>query len=445
MSSLKRGDRMVPFMPRFLAPTETLYSLCSRYAHLTGNPDSQPISRALLGHRRASCLHAMPAGLGHLCEISVGLVVLDADLLRRRSGLAALWPFLDQRKRQSLLEQAASPPLKGTRQPSGLQWNVLPKTVFLRHCSHCLRKDLQETGVPIWRNEHQLPGVWICLEHRTRLSAVEVPAGCNRWALPGNQRSVETAVSIDCSPELANLAKAMSWISEKDSLSSVELSVMVRGRLAIAGFSRTDITIADEDLARFNVSQIMPLTAAGCPDLKNLPRDPRWIREVLADRRALHPAKWGVLIATSGDCEFNALDRDLREAQTRVSPMSLPGTARTRRTRAPDRLYEALQKHRLLSDACSACLMTLSEGRAWMRRDGELQMAWSAAKIARRREHSRSAVLNYLKDHPTALRSELIHRCGRHVRWLFLHDLAWIEGVLPRALGHLASQRELGL
>ncbi|WP_431104999.1 TniQ family protein [Roseateles noduli] len=432
-------------MPRFLAPTETLFSLCSRYAHLTGNPDSQPLSRALLGHRRASCLHEMPAGLGHLSQVSLGLVMLDADLLRRRSGLAALWPFLDRRKRQSLLEQAASPPIRGTRQPGGFQWNVLPKAVFLRHCPHCLLNDLEEKGAPIWRNEHQLPGVWICLKHGTPLSALKVLEGRNCWALPGMKGSVATELAIEYSPELAGLAKAMTWISGKDALSSVDLSVMVRGRLAAAGFSKTDITITDTDLTRFNEHRVMPLTEAGSPELKNLPTDPRWIREVLADRRALHPAKWGVLLATSGDCERGVLDRDLREAQLRVAPMALPGTTRARRTRAPDRLYEALQMHELLADACSACAMSLNEARAWLRRDGELQTSWNAAKVVKRRELSRAAVLTYVKEHPTALRSELVQRCGRHVRWLLLHDLAWVEGVLPDAVQHLAHQRTLGL
>jgi hypothetical protein len=220
---------------------------------------------------------------------------------------------------------------------------------------------------------------------------------------------------------------------------------MVRSRLARAGFATTDIVATDSDLARFNQARVRLLTKCGVPQLAGLPDDPRWIREVLADRRALHPAKWGVLLAASGDCSFESLSQDLQEATARVGLQTLDGPSKSRRTRAPDRLYEALTFHQLLADACDACGMSVDEGRRWLRRDPVLGPVWRKAKEARRKTESRLAVLAYLEANPNALRSEVYLRTGGHVRWLLVHDRVWIDGVLPAAIPHLAKQRVLDL
>lgn len=444
MNPVSSSPPRLSFMPRFFGPTETLFSLCARYALLSGKRASKPSSCVLLGHRRASSLHDMPVGLGHLHEVSEGLVNPTLDLLRTRTGLAAVWPFTDSSWQARVLVQAIAQPKKGGQQPPGLRWNVLPSSIYLRHCEHCLAIDIAETGAPIWRNEHQLPGVWVCLAHNALLTALEVPADDNLWALPGIDAPKGRLVRAADLERAAELARAVSWISAQSSLTTTTMSALVRNRLAQTGFATTDITATDADLNRFN--EVRVLGMRGCvPPLTGLPSDSRWIREVLADKRALHPAKWGVLLAASGDCAVKSLDRDLREAQARVTHQALPGASRARRLRAPDRLYEALKVHQFKADASAACGMSVGEADRWLRRDPALKQAWREAKHDKRKADSRVAVLQYLSANPGALRSEVYLQPGGHVRWLLENDRCWIESVLPRAVPHLAKQGSLEL
>lgn len=433
-------------LPSPASETETLFSICARYHRLSGRSDSKSTAVELLGHRRASCLHDFPVGLGHLEQVSRGAIRPSLELLKQRTALAAVWPFTDQGWQDKVLRQATLPPTKGVQQAPGMRWNVLTNRIFLRHCADCLDEDLRK-GVPIWRNEHQWSGVWACLRHGTPLASLDLRAGSNEWALPSEPAS--TRRSQDLSKEgftlLLNLARAAVWLSSKAKLSSPALGVMVRSRLAETGFGTTDITTSNADLNRFNELRVLRLLATGTAQFASLPRDARWIRELLIDRRASHPTKWAIVLGSSGPCDVAALDWEYSEAASRLTAHGLTGIPTARRSRAPKRLYEALRFHHLLSDACKACEMARDEAERWVRRDKALQVAWHEAKLARRKVESRLAVLAFREANPTALRSDFFRKCGSHVRWLQINDRAWVDAVLPAPVAHLSPQRRLDL
>lgn len=432
-------------LPSPAADSETLFSIVARYHHLSGRPDSNSTAIELLGHRRASSLHDFPVGLGYLEQVSGGAVRASLELLKNRTALAVVWPFTDQAWQDKVLREATLPPTRGVQQPPGFRWNVLTNRIFLRHCPDCLDEDLVMRGVPIWRNQHQWPGVWACLTHGAPLTSRDLRAGSNLLTLPSNLGPTgrSQAMSVDKLVNLMDLARAVTWLTSKPKLSSPALAVMVRSRLACTGFASTDITTPDADLIRFNASRVLRLSAAGPAQLAELPRDARWLREVLVNRRAAHPTKWAILLSSSGPSDASTLEQEYAEAAGRLTEHSLAGVPTARRSRAPERLYEALRFHHLLADACNACEMSMDEAQRWIRRDKALQVVWHEAKVARRKAESRLAVLAFHDANPSALRSEYFQRCGPHVRWLQLNDRAWIDAVLPAPVTHLARQKAL--
>ncbi|WP_457334907.1 hypothetical protein [Rhizobacter sp. P5_C2] len=433
-------------LPSPASETETLFSICARYHRLSGRSDSKSTAVELLGHRRASSLHDFPVGLGHLEQVSGGAIRPTLELLRQRTVLAAVWPFTDRGWQDKVLRQSTLAPTKGVQQAPGMRWNALPNRIFLRHCRDCLDEDLRK-GVPVWRNEQQWPGMWACLRHSAPLASLDLRAGSNEWALPSEPAS--TRRSHDLSKEsltiLLNLARAVVWLSSKKTLSVPALGVLVRSRLAQTGFAITDITTTSADLNRFNELRVLRLVATGAAHFVSLPHDARWIREVLVDRRASHPTKWAILLSSSGPCDSVSLDAEYAEAAGRVTVHGLTGIPAARRSRAPQRLYEALRFHHLLADACKACDMTRDEAERWVRRDKALHEMWREAKLARRKAESRLAVLAFREANPNALRSDYFQKCGPHARWLQLNDKSWIEANLPTGAAYLSPQRRLDL
>lgn len=435
----------VAFLPRFAAESESLFSLCSRAHLLSGNSRFQATTMVLLGHRRAASLHTLPVGLGHLEGASGGLIKPSLDLLRARTGLAAFLPFGSASWRANLLQKATLGAVRSGKPVVGLRWSGLSDSVYLRHCAHCLAEDLEDPGIPIWRNEHQLPCVWICPKHGVALDWSEQRLGANRWSLPGPQRSSHCAVELSGAgfAALARAADATTWIASMAKLDSFVLRAMLRSRLAQTGFGTSDLVVSAEDLVRLADTQVRVLRESGRPQFQALPLDARWIRETLNDRRASHPARWSILLSASGDCGASQLMHEYREALSRIAETRLVGRPRARRARAPDRLYEAAQHHRRMRDLAAACSMTQGEVERWLRRDAALHEAWRAANRARRRAEARIAVLTYLQTRPGAFRSEVIRACCSHARWLLVHDETWIESVLPAAWSRASRQASI--
>jgi hypothetical protein len=431
--------RLKPPLP--LDEEETLYSIGSRYHLLSGSRSDRRSALDLLGHRRGRCLHEVPVGLNHLEKVSQGRLTLSEALLRQRTVLAAFLPFSDDRARARILSICAGGASHDSIRRSGFQWREIPRTRYLRLCPECLVDDERLRGTVFWRNQHQLPGVWACTRHGVTLRAITLEASQNSWVRP--DLSIAT---ISPSPAAAHpggalfrVAESIGWLASKSRVSIDALRVMVRSRLAGAGFARSDVTVSANELERFHMSTLQPMAELGVPQLSSI-GDAGWVRPALVDRRASHPLKWALLLAATGPTDRPSMERSYEEAESRVPQLVLAEESTPRRTRAPDRLYLALSEQTLLSDASRAAAMSMGEAQRWLRRDRELGIAWRAAKIDRRRTSARSAVLAYLTSHPQALRSAVIKDCGSDVRWLQQQDTVWIEAVLPKPVAHLDKQ-----
>jgi hypothetical protein len=91
------------FFPRPL-PNETIYSICARFTAANSLPDNKA-SMYLLGHRRGGFHHELPHGLCRLEYVSDGELQATQDLIRTRSVLSCILPFMSAQGRRNMLEK----------------------------------------------------------------------------------------------------------------------------------------------------------------------------------------------------------------------------------------------------------------------------------------------------------------------------------------------------
>lgn len=151
-------------------PDETLFSLASRYHRLSGNRDARTTCLQLFGNGRASTSHDFPSGLKQFESRTRGKLGTIESILHEHTVLPYYLRF-----RCSDLEDYAIETLGGSNRGEiksrlGMLASGVGANNPLKTCRLCLEEDKAKYGVSYWHRSHQLPGSWICLEHRIFLN-----------------------------------------------------------------------------------------------------------------------------------------------------------------------------------------------------------------------------------------------------------------------------------
>ncbi len=159
----------VPLLPHFPRPLpdELLFSvLCRLLERLDYTPRQ---FRRLLGFSATSSFNPLfPLPIRRLLTYIPRDFISEEELVRNNSILPFLKPFVLPRYYAGLLQRTLHeiPLTKKIRNPRKA------KIPFLKFCPHCAAEDRSNYGMPYLRRTHQVPGVEICLKHRTLLSQV---------------------------------------------------------------------------------------------------------------------------------------------------------------------------------------------------------------------------------------------------------------------------------
>lgn len=150
-------------------PDETIFSLASRYHVLSGNANSASTCLALYGHARQGSFHDVPARVGHLCDVFDGQLGVPETVIRERSIASFFYPFLDHGESTAWTQSMSEASATTFKVRLGLPSSQFGASFPLKACAECASEDLDRHGVAYWHNDHQFPGVWICLRHRLPL------------------------------------------------------------------------------------------------------------------------------------------------------------------------------------------------------------------------------------------------------------------------------------
>ena len=305
------NQRLLNFFPT-IREDESIYSICARFHQLSGYLRPEVTSNLLLGHCHGGTRQDMQVGLAHLLQVSGGAFESIPEMLRTRTVLRAYLPLMSSLRRAAIIRTCSQPwSVDTTRATAGLTWNKVTTYHELRICTECADRQRRELGSCYWLNSHQLPGVWVCLEHGGSLSVVprrgrrirEWISAENAWSTL-NHGSINP-VSLN---RFRQLAACVNWIGSNESLTFEVLAAMIRSRLRLAGFARSDVKMTTAELERLNSAEISPLVSSGAPHFAAL-GNPVWISSSLKDRLTAHPVKLAALLSIAGECNFRQSDQ----------------------------------------------------------------------------------------------------------------------------------------
>jgi hypothetical protein len=424
----------LPFFPA-LEKDESLYSICARFHRLSGYRDSEITSELMFGYRNGGARQENSLALWHLAEATGRVIPPTEKTIRERTVLRSYLPFMRPVQRQVVLRNLLTPQTEPlNRAKAGLTWNAVTVTHELRACPECVDQQLREIGFAYWRTSHQLPGVWVCTEHKQPLWAQRRRGPRNlAWIDVHSAHLSPTplATSVESLRQLTRLADCLAWLANRSTIDLDALAALVRFRLHQGGCTQSEVKLSDDEqrdlLNAFRAAYVL----TGIDHLGFLD-SPKWLHLTLRDKRAAHPVRWAVMLAATGSTSPAELTVQYDEALCRLPELELfDERLAPRLARAPSSLYTVFADPVSLAEAAKRTRMPLPHVHAWMRRDAGL--------VQHRREASatvkfRAALLTIqgaVAATPAAKRSEIIARCLWAVRWLEANAPDELNKALP--------------
>ena len=426
---------------------ETVYSACARYHDRSGYFNSEATSELLLGHQRGGSHIDTLVGVNHLQVATSNAFEPLEILLRERTVLAAYLPLMTGTRRSSIMNVCANAlDSETTRARTGLTWNEVTTDHELRHCPSCADQQRSELGYSFWRTPHQLPGVWVCLEHGGTLSYVPKRGKRNMNWLSAERawpRLLHGRVRSEFTERLIRVAACIYWIASNTSINSDVLDAMIRTRFKRAGRIRNEIKVTDTELESLQSQDIAPLIESGASHFKGL-SNPIWIRQTIRDRRTAHPVKWAVLLSLYGDCSLSSLAVEHYIALSRLPQIDMfDELSAPRRSKAPEYLYNVMNRPISVREAAVESGMRYSEVSCWLKRDIDLVKHWRNSGYHVKLQAAKFTIEGAIRNSPDAFRSIIINQCLWAVRWLEVHDPNLLKKILPPSIQKFDRQLRL--
>ncbi|MCL8300869.1 MULTISPECIES: TnsD family Tn7-like transposition protein [Pseudomonas putida group] len=319
-------------------PDETLHSVLSRYARLSGGSSRKA---AFAGERAAASFTqnvAFPSRLGDLVgALPRGACFSVSQIISRHTLLPYFAPFLtsDQLRQaqESMAGDGKSLMLKLGINASRIEW-----AARVRFCSECVDEDIRRVGASYWHRVHQLPGVLVCPHHGTLLKVVE-PGWSSRNSrqlnLPDDDCVQAHAIQLGAAEETLSTLRQIALSSQQllnlepcSLLAGVVRASLLQGAADLAlttgATNRLNLRRLGTHMATFFKS--LPAaweysTLSECPAV--LPST--WVTKLLRQPRGTHhPLKWIVLasaLKVDLSC-FPRVDKSSLPTRKRSSPFA---------------------------------------------------------------------------------------------------------------------------
>lgn len=180
---------------------ESFYSLCCRYHYVSGNAVAARSAQQLFGHSRNGTQHDFPSRIHVFAQRTQTLLGTPEEIIRTRTVMPFFLPWKSPQEAHHLMTMFCNGKAGKIKSLLGLPASRMRAHLPLKACPQCIHEDRQRVGVAYWHLTHQLPGVWVCLDHGCALlESTEKSSGVGRflWALPHENNFYETNVrSLD--------------------------------------------------------------------------------------------------------------------------------------------------------------------------------------------------------------------------------------------------------
>lgn len=150
-------------------PGELLFGWAARTHRISGYATSQDTSNALFGSSHAGLQHDFPASLGVLHARTGAAFQSVREIIEDRTLLPYFLPLRDAAKQQNFMRMLEGEPRQGLKFQLGLLTSRFGASHPLKACKNCMASDEAKLGISWWRTSHQLPSVFVCLDHQEPL------------------------------------------------------------------------------------------------------------------------------------------------------------------------------------------------------------------------------------------------------------------------------------
>lgn len=155
---------------------ELIYSMLSRYHHRSGNGTLKESTMDLFGESNAYIIPDLTTKLGPLlCRVGQFHKVNIDDWINNHT----LYNYFTNFNTKNIKQIVRFYMINGDGENklhylTGQMATTIKEPLFFRYCPECLKIDIQKKGETYWRTYHQLPSVFICLEHEVPLEDSKV-------------------------------------------------------------------------------------------------------------------------------------------------------------------------------------------------------------------------------------------------------------------------------
>lgn len=418
---------------------ETLYSWAARMHRQSGTTVRQT-SALLFGATHAYRECCAPAGLHHFVAVTGECLGDLRTVLLQRTALAAYFPFLSDALRESFAQRASGAANVAWTSQFGMRASGLAAD-GLRWCQRCVEQDRARWGEARWRLPHQLPGVYVCIDHDELLCEHDPTRAA--WHLPpadgiaatagrreaGEMRALRTVATLANSlvggvqvDRRAMTATLMAALRSQSVIPATKAATVDRLR---AWFASTPVAHAVQRL----------------PGMETLV-DGAWVYGLVHGTRVAHPVKWLLLwaavFADHGDNVAVRLMHDPGQAtvwdpsgQGLLWPEANPN--------ADPRLKAAMETHHSARAVAKALGVSMTAVRRYLREAGEQGQHERAARRQQARlKAAMQEIEDFMQNNPACTRSEVRKLCKTQVSWLRRcapESLMWLLGRLPATRG----------
>lgn len=231
-------------------PDETLFSLCSRFHHLSGHRTPARSCRELFGSERAGSAHDTPALVRSLVNRFPDLGSVHA-IIQHHTLLPFYFPFHKEINCLNWIEQVSTGTAPSLKAQLGLAASRFGAAHPLKSCPQCMKEDAALQGVAYWHVAHQIPAVLVCPIHKNPLLiSTQKSSGKDRfaWLLPAQTPLApmwETQEPHPAALHLTEASLALRLLPLSFTFDQTRLTALYRSRLLELGLMKPESSRVD--------------------------------------------------------------------------------------------------------------------------------------------------------------------------------------------------------
>jgi hypothetical protein len=198
---------------------------------MSGNTSLKHTAKELWGSASICAIADLPCHLEYLSEMIPGGEVIADKIIESHTTAPYFTSFLLGYQAKDIYTAMKSSKGHSVHALIGTRHTDVKNPRWLRYCTQCVELQKSIYGIPYWRRVHQLPGVYVCPDHRVLLKDSKI-----EFSRKNNQRLYELlrlnesdrdaaqfAISSEINGHLLFIAEESSWLLQnKKSLERIE-------------------------------------------------------------------------------------------------------------------------------------------------------------------------------------------------------------------------------